>query len=300
MLQQKQTTAALERTVELSKSFIKHFHRRDASWCLSMCSPNITFIGAVREACTQGVDELTHFMDDVVARYYQEVVGTIDADGFLSPNGDTAVVTAHYLVASDPSSGHMLARQNQVTLVWDTTPCEVDHPLLRHVHVSALQTTAADGEDAQRLNRETYRYAKTVLDQLIRRSAISIRDTSGTMHYLAPAEVRYIEANRQRTVVHSLSETFAVRKGFKELVAEFGDGLVTVHRSYAVSPLHVKRIHGSAVVMDDGSEVPLPQRRTAEIRHKLDKAIALLGAQSRLREAPRVLDAMPVEPSFGG
>ena len=94
MLQQKQTTAALERTVELSKSFIKHFHRRDASWCLSMCSPNITFIGAVREACTQGIDELTHFMDDVVARYYQEVVGTIDADGFLSPNGDTAVVTA--------------------------------------------------------------------------------------------------------------------------------------------------------------------------------------------------------------
>ena len=42
--------------------------------------------------------------------------------------------------------------------------------------------------------------------------------------------------------------------------------------------MHVKSLRTDVVVLDDGSEVPLPQRKSAEMRQRLSNAIDRLEA----------------------
>lgn len=253
---------------ELSRELIKRVYQHDINWCLSVCSPAITVIGDSKDLFARGFDDVTQLAIRMPKRRANLLVGEIDATCEQPADASAVVVTARFLAASDPTTGEMHAEQNRATFVWILT--DEGYRLL-HLHTSVPHEPS--GADVQGISQETYRYAKMLLDQVLRRSAVGIRDIEGATHYVSDIEVRYIEASRQRSVVHCLNGTIVVRRGFKELVDEFGSSLVTIHRSFAVNPLHVRSVRADVVVLDDGSEVPLPQRRSAEMRQRLNEAI---------------------------
>ena len=256
--------------VELSKQLIRHCCRHDTEWCLAVCSPSITLIGESRDIFAKGLDEVRHVVLSQPRPTEGLFVGSIEATCDQLPCAETVIVTARFLVASNPATGMISASQNRATLVWTMTS---DGYKLSHLHLSVPREASGNANPHASVNHETYRYAKALLDQIVRRSAVSIRDTSGTIHYVSDVEVRYIEASRQRSIVHCLNETIVVRRGFKDLVNEFGSALVTIHRSFAVNPAHEKSLRADTVVLDDGSEVPLPQRKSADMRQLLSAAI---------------------------
>lgn len=256
--------------VELSKQLIRHGCRHDTEWCLAVCSPSITLIGDSRDIFAKGLDEVRHVVLSQPRPTEELFVGSIEATCDQLPDTGTVIVTARFLVASNPATGMISASQNRATLVWAMTD---NGYKLSHLHLSVPREASGNANPHASVNHETYRYAKALLDQIVRRSAVSIRDTGGTIHYVSDVEVLYIEASRQRSIVHCLNETIVVRRGFKDLVNEFGSALVTIHRSFAVNPTHVKSLRADAVVLDDGSEVPLPQRKSADMRQLLSAAI---------------------------
>lgn len=256
--------------VELSKQLIRHGCRHDTEWCLAVCSPSITLIGDSRDIFAKGLDEVRHVVLSQPRPTEELFVGSIEATCDQLPCAETVIVTARFLVASNPATGMISASQNRATLVWAMTD---NGYKLSHLHLSVPREASGNANPHASVNHETYRYAKALLDQIVRRSAVSIRDTGGTIHYVSDVEVLYIEASRQRSIVHCLNETIVVRRGFKDLVNEFGSALVTIHRSFAVNPAHVKSLRADAVVLDDGSEVPLPQRKSADMRQLLSAAI---------------------------
>jgi len=261
--------------VALTREFIRRASRNDDTWCLSVCSPTITLIGESREVYAQGIDEVVHAVLNQPKQTEELLLGTIETACDQIPDANIVIVTARFLVASDPTKGTISASQNRATFVWGMTG---DGYRLLHLHRSKPHEYHGEDDPRASINHETYRYAKALIDQIVRRSAVSIRDVSGAIHYVSDVEVRYIEANRQRSILHCLNESIVVRRGFKDLVEEFGNVLVPIHRSFAVNPMHVKSLRTDVVVLDDGSEVPLPQRKSAEMRQRLSNAIERLEA----------------------
>lgn len=272
-----------EQALELSRSFIVHFYHNDIPWCIARCLPDVVFIGSTRDMFAIGYDELRHRMETVGLSMRRRVVSQLSCT--LAPAGsDTlAVVTARFLLASDPASGQVLATQKRATLIWQ----KVDgQGWLSHFHASTPYGTTVAGAapEPREFERESYRYAQTLVGQLTRKAGIGIRDTGGSMRYVLPAEVRYVEACRQQTLVHCLDGTVAVRRGFADLCRLFGSSLVTVHRSYAVNPQHVRAIEQYSILLDDDTEVPLPHKRAREMRDRLDQAMQRLSSEQGLRE----------------
>lgn len=267
--------------IDLSRQFVTRYYRHQFDWCLAQCAPGITFIGTSPSAVATGREDFDRTVRAANADLPQGLVGSFDASATTVAGSGATLVSCRFLLASDPLSGRVRATQKRGTLLWDTTD---GRPSLLHLHFSTpLDSTSTSVDDTSA--SETYRYAKVILDQLIRRSAVTVRDTSGTQHYLSATEVRYVEASRQRTLIHCLERTIAVRRGFKDLVEAFEEGLVPVHRSFAVCPLYVWAIRSDGVLLDDGTEIPIPRRRTQEVRARLQQAVDHIEGIRRSRDA---------------
>ena len=57
------------------------------------------------------------------------------------------------------------------------------------------------------------------------------------------------------------------------MCTKLGDDLVVVHRSFAINLTYLRVVTREEVVMDDGTRIPLPQRRSREIRHELEELL---------------------------
>ena len=269
--------------IELSRQFVTRFHRHHFDWCLDMCARDITFVSSSPAGFAAGSEAFDSAMRTVYGDVPPGLVGSFDATATAVPNSQATLVACRFLLATDPMSGEMRARQEHGTLLWDTTD---GRPVLLHLHFSTPARPAAEGLDAPTY-RETYLYAKAVLDQVIRRSALTLRDTSGTLHYVSATEVRFVEASRQRTLIHCLERTIVVRRGFRELIESFEGELVPVHRSFAVSPLYVRAIGPGTVLLDDGTEIPVPHRRSREVCERLQQAVDRIEGMKRTRDTSR-------------
>ena len=57
------------------------------------------------------------------------------------------------------------------------------------------------------------------------------------------------------------------------MCTKLGDDLVAVHRSFAINLTYLRMVTREEVIMDDGTRIPLPQRRSREIRHELEELL---------------------------
>jgi len=276
---------ALADIEELSRQFVTHFYKQDTSWCLARCAPTICYIGNTREGYARDIDEFTQLMTALTRLFHPGTSTFRGARSQMLPGCDTAVVGLRFLLASDLSTGSVRASQKRATLVWQL---DGDEPLLLHLHLSTLVPTMREQMESGEASRESYLYAQAILDRLVHMRGASLRDIEGTMHLLSIAEVRYVEADRQHTIVHALRGPIVVRKGFADVVREIGGDLVVVHRSFAVNPMFVQTVSGTTAFLDDGVEIPLSQRRAARVRKQLAQSVRRM-----LTEMQQTIDISP-------
>ena len=282
----KQQSASLDQMVlDLSREFLFRYYQFDAEWCLARCAENLVFFGSTRNMVALDREDFSHKLARLARNMHPCVAGHIETLLLPAMSEDVLAVIARYLLASDPTTGYVEATYKRASLFWKLVD---GTPLLVHLHASTPYdtTVSANPKPLTGFEHESYLYARTILGELQRRASVGIRDVSGTMHYVLPAEVRYLEASRQRSIIHCLSKDVVVRRGFGDLVHALGESLVVVHRSFAVNPLHVKAISHDTVVLDDGTDVPIPRRRAREVRTALEQAVAKAASEQALRETP--------------
>ena len=265
---------------ELSRSFLINLYGHNKNECLPLLAPDILFVGSMQHMSAHGLAEAERLIDKRFKSFKSALVLSYETLSVEELAADTVCVVASTVISSPTYAGLARANERLATLIWS---CNDDCPQLRHLHLSSPLPDYSGSDDVH-LNRENYAYIGRIIEQQIVHTSISIRDVGGTMHYVLASEIRSIEACKQRTILHCLDRNIVVRRGFKDMVDEFGNELVLVHRSFAVNPLYVRAIHPDSVVLDDGSSIPVPQRRSTEVRRELSEAVQRIASSFKIQD----------------
>lgn len=106
-----------------------------------------------------------------------------------------------------------------------------------------------------------------------RENPIILRDTDGHSHVVNRTEVLYLESRHQYTIVHLPQRQIRVRVALSELLRDFPDYFVRVHRSYVINVLHVEQISRREIRLAGSSHIPIPERRSKSVREEVLDAI---------------------------
>ncbi len=169
----------------------------------------------------------------------------------------------------DPSRGTSGFR---CTFVWRVRP---DAPGLVHMHFSLPLASPEAPTDT------------FTPDMQPQDAPLILRDTDGRSHVVYRSEVLYLESRHQYTIVHMPGRQIRVRAALSELLQSFPEYFVRVHRSYAINVLRIDQVARQEIRLDDGTQIPVPERRSKQVREEV------LDAMVRARLVPESRDVVP-------
>lgn len=87
------------------------------------------------------------------------------------------------------------------------------------------------------------------------------KDLNGVHRYLLPEEVVYLEADLQRTTVHTKDESFRIHGLISETERSMPDGFYRIHKSYLLNTSYVESIFRYKAKLSDGRLLPIGRDR---------------------------------------
>lgn len=247
----------------LSKEFLHHVWSRNFEWCEGRVAPDFVWIGPDRDEHPFGSEELrenvSRLLDDLdkvtVSEEEYRVVDSSEAG---------CSVAGRFLAIGQQEGEQIIAQRYRFTFVWRLVP---EGLMLAHLHLSVPQDAEGEWKSLPvRTDSDTYRYMKSLAKLGKSRRNVALYDADGTVHWVHPSQVIYLEAQRKRTIVHCMTRDIVVSSMIKDVIELIGDKMVRVHRSYAVNRDHVVELKAGRLLLDDGTTIVVPAKRLADVR----------------------------------
>ena len=142
------------------------------------------------------------------------------------------------------------------------------HPIIVFATNSAAYAVRGYGLALRYLLKPlTYEAVSEALDAVkdaINRSRLTV-NIDGVTHVLNVQDIRYAEVLGHRVTLHVGADKLTLRGSMKEIGALLpARWFCAPHQSYLVNLLHVRTIAKDAVLLDDGTRLPLSRRKQAE------------------------------------
>ena len=100
---------------------------------------------------------------------------------------------------------------------------------------------------------------------------IYFRGMDASSLYLLSDSIIWVESNTygRHSVLHTSDGDFRVSASLDELEKDHPDVLLRCHRCYLVNPRHIVRISRFKVVLTDGNELSIPEKKYTAVKGKL-------------------------------
>lgn len=261
------TTAGLARdAVAITEDFIHHFWNGDIKSCASVLSPEFVWIGPQAKQMNLDAKGFIKTHASFILKAPHAVLANERYSFLGSPAPKIFIVTAEYNSYIEPTDTNPYAAAHRSTFVWKQTPR--GHKLV-HCHIShPFSSTLQENGNPAPLTQDINGHVLLLSSRRCYRSTVELRDILGNIHVLRLAEIVYLEAQKQSTIVHDTEGSFRLREGITKVVENLNQAdpiaLVRIHRSYVVNPLYVKTIKSDVVELATGQELPLSARRRSE------------------------------------
>lgn len=119
---------------------------------------------------------------------------------------------------------------------------------------------------------------KRIADQLRSRNRIAIK-TGRSILFLSPDEIRWIEANRTKTLFHTISGDYVVHEGISRLEEELDpEQFVRISRSIIVNIDQIRELQpwfrgDSRIVLHDGTILMWSRLYVSRLREILSESL---------------------------
>ncbi len=262
-----------EKALRTSEEIVRALWRQDPESCRPYLHEGFTYIGpSADEYCLvpQSLDAYMDHMpkDGIEAKKVSEEYFQVRVQ---SPHG--MLVTGHVL-ASYPTGPHEVAfHRFRVTLFWTV---EDDRLQLVHLHIST-PTWQSHGQKTMHGEGQVGGTSTVSVRLHPDSHPLVMRDSSGVAHFLDADAVIYLEAERQYTMVHTAEGIFRLAKVLGKVAAELPPNFLRVHRGFVINVAHVREIHTRQIILDEGTAIPMPERRSVQVRREVEEAIRALG-----------------------
>lgn len=100
---------------------------------------------------------------------------------------------------------------------------------------------------------------------------VTVRGVDSDVHRIAAERILYIETVKRtaRLLVHTESGTVTVRGTLPDVEQNYPDVFLRIHASYLLNPAHVREIRRFSVILSDGTELPVPEKKYTRIKRLL-------------------------------
>ncbi len=265
-------TSSFERNAEnalrLTKDYVHHFWARDFDWCLARSVDDFVWIGPQKDYYTTTLAEFSDLLSSIGTALLRSTV-TDEQYSVVAVDENICSVVGRFLVLTPPNSDQIIAQWHRCTFVWRRSGRRM---LITHFHLSSPNDYVEAG-DSYPINAgtETYRYMKSLMKLGSSRKSVSLYDAEGTVHWVHPSQIIYMEANRKRTIVHCMTKNIVVPAVIRDAIEMVDGKIMRVHRSYAVNRDHVVELKAGRLLLDDGTSIAIPAKRIADVRAELTK-----------------------------
>lgn len=255
-----------ERALAQSREFSHRFNSGDIDWCMASLSPEFTLVGPAQGQTTSDHAEVQKIFEEGSAQYPGAALAE-EEYSIVSEGVSVCTVLGCALRLIPPNNEEIFAARVRTSFVWRRSGKDVT---LDHMHSSEPKTTDLTGQSFPvSAGTETYRYMRSLIKLGNSRTSVSIYDVNGTVHWVHPSQIIYLEANRKRTIVHCMTRDIVVPAVIKDAIEMVGEKIVRVHRSYAVNRDHVVELKTGRLLLDDGTSISIPAKRIADVRAEL-------------------------------
>ncbi len=254
--------------LRLTKDYVHHFWVRDFDWCLDHSAGDLLWIGPQKDYLTTTLEEFSNLLSSIGSALRRSTV-TDEEYTVVACSEQVCAVVCRFLVLTPPNSDQIIAQWQRCTFVWRRSGKRL---LLAHFHLSSPNDFVEQGDSYPiHAGTETYRYMKSLMKLGSSRKSVSLYDTEGTVHWVHPSQIIYLEANRKRTIVHCTTKAIVVPAVIRDAVEMVDGKIMRVHRSYAVNRDHVVELKAGRLLLDDGTSIAIPAKRIADVRAELTK-----------------------------
>lgn len=96
----------------------------------------------------------------------------------------------------------------------------------------------------------------------------------GSDYFLSSFDIQWIESagNSRHSVLHTAIDTVEVMTTIASIEKSYPNVFLQCHSSYLVNPFYVKGVKRFSVMMDDGTVLPISQKRFTTFKKTLEKA----------------------------
>lgn len=252
--------------LRLTKDFIHRLYNHDFDWCLNKVAKDFLWVGMHKDFLTTSREEFSDFLDSTGESIRLSSV-TDEEYTVVASTERICCVSGRYLVLTPPDAEKIYAHWNRCTFVWKRSGRKL---LLAHLHISAPVDNVEDGDSHPiTAGTETFKYMKSLIKLGSSRKSVSLYDVDGTVHWVHPSQIIYLEANRKRTIVHCTTKDIVVPAVIRDAVEMVDNKIMRVHRSYAVNRDHVVELKAGRLLLDDGTAIAIPAKRMADVRAML-------------------------------
>lgn len=181
-------------------------------------------------------------------------------------------VYGRYTITAKQTDGTLLIIKGRMTFVWER---KQGHLRIIHIHCSdaldvPLQHVQGKPQPTipQPENSGWFDYIRQI-DLAAQNSRIQLRDSLGSIHWLFPAEIIYVQASNKKSIVHTGTDTFYTRMTLREL-SQKDDNFALIHRSYMINRSYLKEFKRYQATLMDGNILPIGKERYMALKQSLN------------------------------
>lgn len=97
---------------------------------------------------------------------------------------------------------------------------------------------------------------------------VMVRGIDISLHRIAAERILYIETVKRtaKLLVHTENGTVAAHGKLSDFERNYPDVFLRIHTSYLLNPAHVRKIRRFSVILSDGTELPVPEKKYTQIK----------------------------------
>lgn len=100
---------------------------------------------------------------------------------------------------------------------------------------------------------------------------VTVRGVDSDIHRITAERILYIETVKRaaRLLVHTESGTVTVRGTLPDFERDYPGVFLRTHASYLLNPTHVREIRRFSIILSDGTELPVPEKKYTRVKRRL-------------------------------
>ncbi|MEE8827152.1 MAG: LytTR family transcriptional regulator [Eubacteriales bacterium] len=267
--------ALQEETLRLTREILRTYWSGDITELRTYAHPAIQWIGTRDQEYTHGIEE---FLDYLGRKRAQIPKFDMEDEQFEAVWSDetACAVAGRYVLrkkSENEAEGRLIDR-HRVTFIWEMSASGLK---IIHIHMSSILYIQDSGDDfAQKAEKEAMQYMQKYFPDREIVPRVSFKDTKNTTYLLDFADIYYVEADRNYTVIHRADKgsDIRIRESLTKVMSRLSDDFFMISRSCAVNLFYAQRLDGTVLTMVEGTQLAVSNSKRQQLAEMMQRQFA--------------------------